>query len=72
METAGSQAQRMEMWPQGLVWPSLSGLISFQVPLALPARSAETSDAALGQDVCHYCRCPLIVESHRTDLDMRS
>ena len=27
----------MEMWPQGLVWPSLSGLIIFQVPLALPA-----------------------------------
>ncbi len=31
----------MEMWPQGLVWPSLSGRIIFQVPLALPARNFE-------------------------------
>ena len=37
----------MEMWPQGLVWPSLSGLIIFHVPLTLPAHCARPLDAAL-------------------------
>ena len=36
----------MEMWPQGLVWPSLSGLTIFQVPLALPVCSVMSLDAA--------------------------
>ena len=41
--SAGSQAQRMEMWPQGRVCPSLSGRISFQVPAALPAHTISFS-----------------------------
>lgn len=37
-EKAGSHAQRMEMWPHGRDCPTLSGRISFHVPLDLPAR----------------------------------
>lgn len=41
----------MEMWPQGRVCPSLSGRMSFHVPLALPAsKPCPLSNAASKQE----------------------
>lgn len=42
--TAGSHAQRIEMWPHGRDCPTLSGRISFQVPLDLPAVDYSRAD----------------------------